>query len=321
MEKKTILGTELRVSPLCLGGGSFCDLSGKEEAFRIYDLFREQGGNFIDTANVYGRWNPDGENSSEQLIGEWMASRGCRDDMVVTTKGAHPPLSDMLCSRLSRREIGEDIDSSLKALRVERIDLYYLHRDDESRTVGEIIETLNDFVRAGKLRYFGVSNWSAGRIEEANAYAAEKGLLPIVANQPMWSLAAVDMARVPDQTLRAMDDEMYLMHLRTGMAAVPYSSQAQGYFTKLATRPERARLLEQYDSEANRMRLERITELAEAYQATVNQIALAYLISQPFDTIPIIGCKTEEALSDSLGAAALPRLTTDELLYLSMSAE
>lgn len=321
MEKRTIPDTDLQVSALCLGGGGFCDLSKKEETFRVFDLFYEQGGNFIDTANIYGRWLPEGKNSSELLIGEWMASRGCRENMVITTKGAHPPLEDMSRSRLSRQEIQEDIDSSLKALGVDRIDLYYLHRDDENRTAAEIMESLNDFVKAGKLRYPGVSNWSAQRIAQANDYARSHGLQPIVANQPMWSLAAVDPGQIPDKTLRAMDDEMYMMHMQTGMAAVPYSSQAQGYFTKLEKQPERARLMEQYDNDINRMRFERVKELASGYGATVNQIALAYLISQPFPVVPIVGCRTEEALLDSLGAAELPRFSVDELLYLGLSAE
>ena len=321
MEKRRLPGTDLQVSALCLGGGGFCDLSKKDETFRIFDLFYEQGGNFIDTANIYGRWNLDGKNSSELLIGEWMTSRGCRENMVITTKGAHPPLDDMSFSRLCREELQKDIDSSLTALKSDRIDLYYLHRDDETQPVEEIMEALNAFVKEGKLRYLGVSNWTARRIAQANDYARSHGLQPVAANQPMWSLAAVDAGRIADKTLRAMDDEMYMMHLRTGMAAVPYSSQAQGYFTKLEKQPERARRMEQYDSDINRMRLERVRELASGYGATINQIALAYLMSQPFPVVPIVGCRTEEALSDSLGAAELPRLSVDELLYLGMSAE
>lgn len=320
MQHRNITGTDLEVSALCLGGGAFCDLSAQEEAFRIFDAFFEAGGNFIDTANVYGRWFPHGQNTSEQLIGAWMRSRGCRDRMVVTTKGAHPPLDAMTTGRLSREEIAADLDSSLRALGVDCIDLYYLHRDDTDRPAEEIVDTMNSFVKQGKLRFFGVSNWTAARIGEANAYAAEAGLCGISASQPMWSLASINAGRLADQTLVPMDDEMYFMHLQTGLTAVPYSSQAQGYFSKLAQDPAAADRMPVYDNEINLLKLARVKELSNAYGASINQIALAYLLCQPFATVPIVGCNTVEKLADSLGATELA-LGPDELLYLGLSAE
>lgn len=322
MKTLTLPGTDLAVSALCLGSGaSLSDRENKAEIFRLYDQFYEAGGRFIDTANVYGRWNADGENSSEQLIGEWMASRGCKKEMVIATKGGHPVLPEMKISRISPEEIEDDLDSSLFALGLERIDLFYLHRDNLSRPVEEIAQTLHRLQKKGKIRCYGVSNWTAARIEAFNAYAQAHGIDPIAASQPMWSLASVNADKLPDPTLVPMEDEMYFFHLRTGLPAVPYSSQAGGYFSKLDADPSAFGRLVLYEREENFKKLERVKEYSKAYGVSINQITLLYLLSQPFPVIPIVGCRTKDQLSDSLKALDLPLLSPDDLLYLGLSAE
>jgi aryl-alcohol dehydrogenase-like predicted oxidoreductase len=139
----------------------------------------------------------------------------------------------MTVPRLSRDESRRGSGSSLQALQTDYIDLYYLHRDDERLPVEEILSYLNDFVQAGKIRYFGCSNWKPARIREALAVARARGWQGFVANQLMWSLAEANPDGLPDQTMVTMDAESYQMHRETGLAAVAYSSQASGYFDKL----------------------------------------------------------------------------------------
>lgn len=324
MNQVQIPNTELRVSQIGLGSALFGSAVSKDDAFRLMDRYADLGGNMIDTAEVYANWLPDVETSvSEKTIGEWMKARGNRNRLVVTTKGAHPRMDTMHIPRLSKAEIREDLEGSLRRLQVEAIDLYWLHRDDASREAGEIIETMNDFVREGKIRYFGCSNWTAERMREAQAYAAERGLQGFAANQMMWSLAAVDKAQLSDPTLVPMDGEMYRLHLESKLAAVPYSSQAQGLFSKWekGTYDEQdERIAPQYRSGENVARWKRSRRLAAELSLSVNRIVLGYLISQPFPTIPIVGPNNVEQLLDSMSAAEV-RLTPEQLAYLEEGEE
>ena len=181
------------------------------------------------------------------FIGEWLRARGCRDQIILATKGAHPPFQDMHAGRLDRASIQSDLAASLEALGVENVDVYYLHRDDESRPVGEILETLNGFVEEGRVKLLGASNWKTARLREANAYAAAHGLKGFAANQPKWSLARCLLET--DDTLVQMDGEMARWHRETGAVCTPYTSQAKGYFMKLqaGTLSEKAR--ERYDAQ------------------------------------------------------------------------
>ncbi|MCM3628478.1 aldo/keto reductase [Paenibacillus glycanilyticus] len=176
------------------------------------DAYVASGGNMIDTAEVYANWLPGTQSISECTIGNWMKSRGNRNNLIVTTKGAHPRLPTMEISRMSREEITEDVDGSLRRLQVDTIDLYWLHRDDRNRHAGEILDTLNNLVKEGKIRYFGCSNWTANRIQEAQLYAESHGLQSFSANQPMWSLASVDPSAMEDRTLVVMDEELLHLH-------------------------------------------------------------------------------------------------------------
>jgi aryl-alcohol dehydrogenase-like predicted oxidoreductase len=243
--------------------------------------------------------------------------------MIVATKGAHPELETMHISRLSRAEIEDDLNDSLKNLQVETIDLYWLHRDDPKQPVGEILETLNDQVKAGKIRYFGCSNWWPARIEAAQAYAAEHDLQGFVANQVMWSLAPVDPPAIRDKTSVWMDGATWQYHRETGLAAIPYTSQAHGLFQRL----EQGTLEQMeayprsiYRLEASRQRFERIKELAAETGLSVSQIVLGYLLAQPFTTIPIVGCRTLAQLQDSLTAAGV-KLEPEQVRYLEGADE
>ena len=234
MRTVTIPGTHLTVSSICLGTADIGSKIDRETSFRLLDLFVDLGGSFVDTASVYADWRPGLRSVSEKTIGEWLARSGTRGRVILATKGAHPRLDAMDAPRLSRGEILHDVEASLRNLRTDVIDVYWLHRDDPSRPVAEIIDVLDELVDAGKIRCYGCSNWSAQRIAEAQAYATAKGVSGFCADQMRWSLAVVEWKHVDDKTTVAMDDELYDHHVRTGMAAVPYSSQAGGLFHKMA---------------------------------------------------------------------------------------
>ncbi|MGC9348316.1 MAG: aldo/keto reductase [Anaerolineae bacterium] len=318
MDHKTIPNTDLDVSVICLGTSEFGTAVDKARAFRLLDAFVEQGGNFLDTANVYANWIPGERSMSEKTLGRWMRERDNRDRIVVATKGAHPELTSMHVQRLSPEEIVADLDDSLRNLQVDVIDLYYLHRDDPTRPVAEIVDALHAQQEVGKIRYFACSNWCAERIREAQAYAGEHGFQGFVADQMLWNLAVVDPEALVDERIVMMDQELRRFHIETGMAAVPFSSQAGGLFQKMgAGAPDRLNpaLRRMYPGVENQRRFERIQHLAGETGMTLTQIVLGYLLSQPFVTIPIVGCKSLPHLCDSLSSTGVT-LTPAQIAYL-----
>ena len=308
-------GTDLDVFPISLGSTALGSTLDRAASFRLLDAYAEAGGNFIDTALVYANWLPIERSISEKTIGAWVRERHNRARMVLSTKGAHPELDSMHVARLSPAEITADLEASLRHLGVETIDLYWLHRDDPSRPVAEILATLNEHARAGKIRYYGCSNWRTPRIREAQDFARAHGLPGFAGNQMMWALAVIEPGRLADPTLAVMDDAMYQYHCQSGLLAMPYTSQAGGYFSKLAagrvTNPGNP-----YDLPANQARLERIRQLSAETGLTLTQIVLGYLLSQPFASVPIIGPKSLAQLQDSLTAASV-RLAPDQLNFLT----
>ena len=316
--------SELEVFPISLGSTALGSTIDRAGSYRLLDAYAAAGGNFVDTAAVYANWLPIERSISEKTIGAWMCERHNRARMVISTKGAHPELASMHIPRLSPAEIIGDLEASLAHLQVDTIDFYWLHRDDPARPVAEILETLAAQVKAGKIRCFGCSNWHTPRIREAQAYAQAHGLPGFSGNQMMWALAAVDPDRLADKTLAIMDDEMHQYHRESGLLAMPYTSQAGGYFSKLAegriSDPGGGRVTHAgnpYDIPRNHARLERIRQLAAQTGLSITQIALGYLRSQPFMTLPIIGPKTLAQLEDSLTAAEV-QLTPEQVAFLEI---
>jgi len=304
------------VSPIALGTALFGATIDTPAAYELLDGFLEQGGTFIDTARMYNDWIPGPRGRSETLIGRWLADRRCRQVVVLATKGGHANL-ETGAPRLNTRDIADDIDTSLKHIGVETIDLYYLHRDDPRTPVEPVIDALNAHARAGKIRYLGCSNWAAGRIHAANSYAEASGQMGFVANQPMWNAAVIDPAALPDRTIAVMDDAMRALHAEKGLACVPFSSQAGGLFSKLqsplwsfAFRFGRGPA--GYPPGPNRRRYVALKRVAEARSLTITQVVLGYLLSQPFVTVPVVGCRTLDQLADSMSACDV-RLTPTEL--------
>jgi aryl-alcohol dehydrogenase-like predicted oxidoreductase len=317
--------TDLNVAPISMGSTAIGSTLDRETSFRLLDAYADAGGNFVDTALVYANWLPIERSISEKTIGAWLHARHNRARIVLSTKGAHPNLDSMHVSRLSPAEIRADLEASLSHLGVETIDIYWLHRDDPARPVEEILTALAGHIQTGKIRYVGCSNWHTARIRAAQDYAHQHGLPAFIGNQMLWSLAAIDPARLADQTLAVMDPEMYRFHRQSGLLAMPYTSQAGGYFSKLdagqVTSPAGGRVTNPanpYDLPLNQIRLARIRQLSAQTGFSLTQIVLAYLLSQPFVTVPLIGPKTMAHLQDSLTAAAV-RLSPDQLTFLEDS--
>lgn len=318
MKYQTIPNTDLKPSVICLGTGDVGGTLDQQASFRLLDAYLDLGGTLIDTASVYTDWLPGERSASEKTIGRWLNRSGKRDDLLLATKGGHPRLTSMDVPRLSRQEIVHDLEASLRNLQTELIDLYWLHRDDPARPVGEIVDVLYDQVQAGKVRYAGCSNWRVPRIQAAQEYAASLGFVGFVGNQMMWSLARPDPEALSDPTMVWMDDELEAYHRQSGLAAIPYSAQANGFYQKLARGDDQGLkpgLRAKYDHPTNRQRFARIQALAGESGLTVTQIVLGYQLSQPFPAFPIVGCKTVKQLQDSASAAAI-RLTPEQIDFL-----
>ncbi len=302
--------TDLNPSRLCLGTNRFGTVIDQTDAFALLDAFVEMGGNFIDTALIYADWNPGAPKSaSEKTIGQWLQRTSNRDRVVLATKGGHPDLTTIHLSRLPKTDITRDIDESLAHLQTDVIDLYWLHRDATSVPVADLIETLNQQVQAGKIRYFGCSNWRIERIMAANDYANKNDSQGFVASQPWWSLAQPNRAALSDPENQVVFGSTEAeFHRETGLAVIPYSAQARGYFSKL-DKLEASGLSEtdhtSFFNETNAHRWPRVKQLAEKYGVPVSHVVLSYLTSQPFVAIPIIGCRTFDQLQDSTTAVNL----------------
>jgi aryl-alcohol dehydrogenase-like predicted oxidoreductase len=299
MKYRTMAGTDLEVSRLCLGTVKYGAGMDEADAHRQMDRFCAAGGNFIDTAHVYGDWVPGERAASEHIIGRWLKKSGARDRVILSTKGGHPDFAAMSVTRVTPACVRQDLDESLAALQTDRIDLYFLHRDNEARPAAEILGVLEDARRAGKIRWYGCSNWSLPRIREAAAAAKENGFSGFVCNQVMWSLADINIAGVTDKTLDVMDRATYDYHCRTGMAAMAFTSLAHGYLSKrLAGRPVDGSDAVRYDNPRN----DELLEIIRGSGVPVGELSLAYLMDQPFTAYPIATFRTDEQMAEGLRA-------------------
>lgn len=308
MKYKNIKGTELNPSVVCLGTGNYGGNNNDAHVFSLLDKYLDTGGNFLDTANIYGKWLAGKHNYSERVIGEWIKKKGNRSRLIIGTKGAHPHLESMDVPRMSEKEVSNDLDESLEALKTDYIDLYWLHRDDENTPVEYILDYLNKFVKQGKIRYFGCSNWKAFRISEAIDISKRKNIQGFSANQMCWSLAAPNPDLIHDRTVALMDNDSMRLHENTNLAAIPYSSQANGFFDKLDSvdSVQKKKAVESiYYTDENIKKLERIKQLANEISRSVTEIVLAWLLSKPFTTIPIIGSNSFEQMEISLNSSDL----------------
>ena len=308
------------ISRVAIGDGAVVKPASEADSFRLLDLAFEKGINVIDTARVYGLTTPFGAGYSEEALGRYFRSRSSRNDWFLVSKGAHPPVSDMTMNRLTRTELTKDLDSSLKALGTDRIDLYFLHRDNEKKDLPELMETLDGFVKSGRVGAIGASNWRLENILKANAYAEAHELTPFSASQIRWNLLKFDDATGPDPTTKAMREDEVDGYRASSLLVMCYNSQAKGILSRALAAGGYEALkasggLGSYTDPDNRRRIEAALRLADELGVSPAAVALAYLTSQDFPVMPILGCSTADHLNDALSAPDL-KLTDEQLALL-----
>lgn len=297
---------------LALGTGSFGKTVSPAQAFALLDRYRGADGTCIDTARMYA------DGASEEIIGEYLAQRGCRGQVVLSTKGGFPPAGDMHRSRIRPDALRSDLENSLRALRTDYADVYFLHRDDPSFPVEQLMPFLDGLVRAGVVRFPGASNWTAARIDEANRFAAENGLTPFSISQIQWSLAESTPSMWNDDTIVCMDGTQARFYRDASMPVMAFTPLTRGFFDKLAAVPPGRTLPEElrvFATPRNRERLRRLQEICRNRGATTAQVCHAYITSGSPSGIAVMGAKTLRHLEDSLAGADLV-LTEQELAAL-----
>jgi aryl-alcohol dehydrogenase-like predicted oxidoreductase len=297
----------LRVSPFCLGAMTFGeDLgwgSSVEESQRIIDRFIELGGNFIDTANFYTRGH------SEKIIGDHVGHSARRDRLVIATKfsgNLYP--GDPNGGGSGRKSIIAACENSLRRLRTDYIDLYWLHNWDVHTPIEETLAALEDLVRAGKVRYLGVSDTPAWKIAEANVTAHFRGWSAFIGLQIEYSLLE-----------RTVEQELVPLALEFGVGITPWSPLKSGVLSGKYTRqnvgkikPDRGFIAETFLGEKTYAIVDELHIIAKAHQSTVARIALAWVQGRPGVTSTIIGARRIEQLEDNLKALDV-KLSAEEL--------
>ena len=286
-----------------------------ENADALFDGAAERGINFFDTARSYGR--------AEEVLGDWIRRRGNREKVIVLTKCGDIRNGIV---KVNRQVILEQLETSLKTLQTDYIDVFLLHRDDPETPLSEIMETLHDVKREGKIRLFGVSNWTVDRIREANLYALRNRIEDFSVSSPnyglalqmddLWGGGCVSVSGPEHQA----DRDWYT---GTQMPVIAYSSLGRGFFSGKfrADDPEGAkRVLDIYAQKGylypeNLGRLKRAEEMAQRKGITVPEIAMRYAFASPMNLFAVVSTTKAERLDSSIRAAANP-LTAEEAKWL-----
>jgi aryl-alcohol dehydrogenase-like predicted oxidoreductase len=298
----------IAVSRLCLGGNVFGWTADRDTSFAVLDAYTGAGGNFVDTADSYF-WRAPGNHGgeSETIIGEWLAARGRRDDVVVATKvGSWPERRG-----LSAKNIAAACDDSLRRLRTDHIDLYYAHRDDPDTAQEETADAFDGLVRAGKVRAVAASNFTAARLRSALEISRRDGLASYVALQAEYNLVVRDEYETALAPLLAAE----------GLAGLPYFALAAGFLTgkyRDGTTVESARAEQAtgYLDDRGRAVLAVLDEIAAGHGVPVAAVALAWLTAQPTVAAPIASARTPDQLTALLPVLELA-LTDDEVRLLA----
>ncbi|GAB2607828.1 oxidoreductase [Paractinoplanes abujensis] len=319
MEYRTLGRSGCAVSTLCLGTMTFGNESDEKVSHAQLDRFVEAGGTFVDTADVYSK----GE--SERIIGRWLAARPAdvTDAVVLATKGRFPMADDPNGAGLSTRHLTRALDASLSRLGVDAVDLYQAHAWDPITPLDETLRTLDGFVRAGKIRYYGFSNFTGWQLTKAVALARELGLTGPVSLQPQYNLL-----------VREIEYEVVPASLDAGLGLLPWSPLGGGWLTgkyqrdqrptgtsRLGDNPERG--MEAYDRR-NVARtwdvVEAVQRVAEARGVSMAEVALAWVTDRPAVTSTILGARTLDQLDANLKAAGL-HLSAEETAALDEASD
>ncbi|MFB6395571.1 aldo/keto reductase [Polymorphospora lycopeni] len=304
MRYRTLGTTGTVVSTYCLGTMTFGAETDDDEAFAQLDLFVERGGTFIDTADVYSA------GMSEQIVGRWFAERpGIRDRVVLATKGRFPMGPGANDAGLSRTHLTRALEASLRRLEVETIDLYQAHAWDPLTPIEETLRFFDDAVRAGKIRYVGVSNFTGWQLQKAALIGRHLNLSPVVTLQPQYNLLARDV-----------EFELVPVCEQEGIGILPWSPLGGGWLTGKYSRDSRPagatrlgenprRGMEAYDPRNRDERTWRVVDtvrdIAAERGVSMAAVALAWLVDRPAVTSVILGARTLAQLEDNLTATGL----------------
>ena len=299
MEHRPLGSSALSLSVFGLGTMTFGAEADETTSHAILDRFVDAGGTFIDTADVYSR------GASEEIIGRWLATRGGSDGLTIATKARFPMSEDPADRGAGRDHLLRAVDASLSRLGVDVIDLYQVHAWDPDTPLEETLQALDDLVTAGKIRYAGVSNYTAWQLQRAVLTAQHNGWAPIVSLQPKYSLLSRDI-----------ELELLPLCLEANLGLLPWSPLAGGWLTGKYTPDERptgdtrlgenpSRGIEAYDlrnTDRTWAILEVVRAVAEARGASTSQVALNWVRGRPGVTSVLLGARTVEQLADNLGA-------------------
>lgn len=292
MKYRTVGKTGIQVSNLCFGTMSFGGNADEETSQAMYKRCREAGINFFDTANVYS------QGQSEEILGKCIADS--RDEIVLATKVFYPMGKDINAKGLSRRHIMLEVENSLRRLNTDRIDFYFVHMFDENTPIEETLRALDDLQAQGKILYPAVSNWAAWQIAKALGISAKEQLARFELIQPMYNLVK-----------RQAEVEILPLATSEQMGVISYSPLGAGLLTGkygANKRPEQGRLMDEarytdrYADEMNFAVADRFTAYALEHGMDPSTLAVAWVMSNPAITAPIIGARNLEQLESSLAA-------------------
>ena len=308
--RTTPLGnTSVEVSALCLGAMYFGSRTDRETSFQLLDQYVEDGGSFIDTANIYARWVPGfvgGE--SETLLREWLQERKNRDRMFLATKvGFQYPGVER---GLRAEQIETECEKSLKRLGIDTIDLYYAHVDDRNTPMEETLEAFNRLVKAGKVRLIGASNFLAWRMEEARWVSQMHGWAEYCCIQQRYSYIRPKPGASFDPQVAANDDLLDYCRTR-GITMLAYSPLLTGAYTR-ANRS----FAEQYLGPDTDARVAALNAVAGEAGATLNQVVYAWMMQSDPPVIPLVAASTAEQMRENMGALEI-KLSAEQMARLS----
>lgn len=301
----------LTTAPLVFGGNVFGWTADRDTSFALLDAFIDAGFNAIDTADAYSRWVPGHDGGeSETIIGEWLKARGRRDDVLILTKVG----SDMGQGHndLSRRWIERAVEDSLRRLQTDVIDLYQAHWPDPRTPQEETLRAFDRLVQAGKVRAIGVSNHNAAQTAEALAISEREGLAAYATLQPHYNLYSRDI----------FEGSLQNLAVERGLGVITYFSLEAGFLTgkyqtadQVAGTAREDMLIDKFDERGVRI-LATLRAVADRNEATPAQVSLAWLLTRPAVTAPIVSATSVEQLTETLKAASLT-LSDDDLVELT----
>lgn len=295
-------GTDVHLSRVAMGSAMSMMRLDRKVIYRLFDEYLDAGGNCLDTARAYGN------GQCEEMVGDYLKQSSRAQDIVISTKGCHPLEDDMSKSRLSLDDLEHDINISLKTLHRDCIDMYWIHKDDESLPVEQIVDNINQIIKEGKAKVVGCSNWHANRIKAANEYAKASGQQGFLASQVQWSLVDTKEEYFKQYQAVVMNPDSYNWYLSQNMPVFAFSSQAQGFFSRIGIKgldALPAELRHNFASPENLIRYERVKKIAQTQNVSISAVVLAYLTNNKLPSVAIIGAENSDMLHQSMESSAV----------------